>query len=220
MSSRSASVTNSMGPSLTADQDDAPVSGYGRIQIEHGRRGIQSSRGDGVERDSEREPKRRRVRQALFDALPDPDVPVPDAWTPGHVGIRLIDAFRILDRLPQIAGPRGSGTGWPAIMRSAEDLKGWGQDDQLEALLRSAAKPSRAEIDRMEATMRWLDHLRNHDTGLALQLMYWAAWLARKRRLRDLCVEKRWAYSTFQLRVNASKKWIAAKLVERGDAVF
>ncbi|MEJ0050920.1 MAG: hypothetical protein WDN02_06910 [Methylovirgula sp.] len=72
----------------------------------------------------------------------------------------------------------------------------------------------------METAFGWLAELRAHDAGMALQLMYWANWMARRRKLRDLCKSKKWAYSTFQMRANRARKWIANHIISRGDALF
>ncbi len=121
-----------------------PINNFGKIQY---------SRAGRDDRGHERPPGR-RVAQSLLDALPEPDGPIPDRWTPDHVGRRLIDAFRVLDRMPKIAGPKGASTGWPEIERSAEDRKGWVEQDRYEELVRSAAKPTRLEMTRMENRIR------------------------------------------------------------------
>ncbi len=122
--------------------------------------------------------------------------------------------------MPKIAGPKGASTGWPEIERSAEDRKGWVKQDRYEELVRSAAKPTRLEMTHMEMAFGWLAELRKHDAGMALQLMYWANWMARRRHLRELCKTKGWAYSTFKVKLNRGRKWIADKVTARADAIF
>jgi hypothetical protein len=188
-----------------------PINNYGKIQTTRG--GGRDGRG------YEREP-RRRVREELLDAVPVDDGIVPPTWTPDHVGRRLIDGFRILYRMPKISGPKEYGNGWPSIVRDADDLRGMSPDDRVEHLVRSAAKPTRLEITRKDIALSWLEELRGYDTGIALQVTYWADYMARRRNLRDLCKAKGWAYSTFKVKLGRGRRWIAEQLGARGEGVF
>ncbi|MGH6877542.1 MAG: hypothetical protein ACREHV_09225, partial [Rhizomicrobium sp.] len=116
--------------------------------------------------------------------------------------------------------PKEFGSGWPSIVRDADDLRGWPNEDKVEYLARAALMPSRLEISRMERAFEWLRELRRQDAGLALQLMFWAQWMARRRSIRRLCIGKRWAPSTFFKRTMAAKKSIARRLNLDGDAVY
>lgn len=73
---------------------------------------------------------------------------------------------------------------------------------------------------RMETAFGWLAELRKHDAGMALQLMYWANWMARRRNLRSLCIEKKWAFRSFFRRATKGKEWIAQELKALGTSVF
>lgn len=50
---------------------------------------------------------------------------VPASWTPEYVGLRLIEGFQTLRKLPSGKTlPKAFGNGWPAIVRSWADAVG------------------------------------------------------------------------------------------------
>ena len=142
-------------------------------------------------------------------AAPDEDAP-PERWTPEHVGRRLVDAFRTLDRLPRARGPRQPGNHWPNTRLEWADQLAQAELPAAERLERDvlrnalALRPSGREIDRMGRALDWLRDLRAVDPGLALVTHLWALRAARRRSLRALCREKGWAPGTFyKLRARA-----------------
>lgn len=151
---------------------------------------------------------------------------LPPAWTAEHVGQRLVDAMRTLDRLPRVKGPRAAGNHWmPTQLEWADRLA---QAELPEAERREreerrnslALRPSGAAIDRMDRALDWLRELRDRDPGLALVTSLWALRAARGRSLRGLCRERGWAPGTFyKLRARALDH-LAAALNGRGAAVF
>lgn len=137
-------------------------------------------------------------------APPDDDAStLPARWTADHVGTRLVDAFRTLDRLPRPKGPRAPGNHWPRTRLEWADRLAQAELPAAERLERDAManalalRPSGRDIDRMDRALDWLRDLRAVDPGLALVTSLWALRAARRRSLRALCREKGWAPGTF-----------------------
>lgn len=157
----------------------------------------------------------------------DHDVPVPTSWTPEHVGQRLVEAMRTLDRLPRPKGPRAPGNHWPQHRLEADDRLAQAELPEAERRERAgerlselALRPSGAAIDRMDRALEWLRLLRAQDPELALIATLWAHRLARGRSLRALCRERGWTPQTFHNRKTRALKAIAAALGTRGEPVF
>lgn len=159
--------------------------------------------------------------------LPEDDArELPATWTADHVGRRLIDAMRTLDRLPRVKGPRGSGNHWvPTRLEWADRLA---QAELPEAERRErdmrqnslASRPSGAEIDRMDRALEWLRDLRAKDPALALVTSLWALRAARGRSVRALCRERGWAPATLYKLRGRALDHLAALLTARGTPVF
>ncbi len=159
-----------------------------------------------------------------LDVTPPGDVPT--SWTAEHVGQRLVDAFRTLDRLPRTKGPREPGNHWPRHRVEWADQIAQAELPEVERRAREelrnalSLRPSGHEIDRMDRALEWLRDLRALDPGLALVTSLWALRIARRRSLRALCREKGWAPATFyKLRARALDH-LAATLNRSGVAVF
>src|ERR1019366_3091518 len=78
--------------------------------------------------------------------------PEPDYWTPSRVQRHLLEAFRIDDRLPKVAGPKQPGSAHPVMEYTDEERAEW------EAVPIDPTKFSvtRAEEIAMNATLDWL----------------------------------------------------------------
>jgi len=192
---------------------DEKISNYGRIQSERNARGAVRPY-DPAERHygpSNVPPRPRRPR-GYVEKLELFDGPIPERWTEQYVGRRLVDAFRVLNRLPGIPWPKDPGNAMPDVKRDADDLRDWPKDDAFEALARRLELPDRAEITRMEGALAWIAALRTHDTGMALQVMHWANQSARRRSIRRMCIEQRWSPSVFYRRVHRGREWISGWL--------
>jgi hypothetical protein len=164
----------------------------------------------------------------LDAALLDEDAPtaLPTAWTSDHVARRLVEAFRTLDRLPGPRGPREPGDHWPrhkvewADHLAQAELPESERRERADWRNRVTARPSGAEITRMEAALDWLRDLRAADAGMALVTGLWAMRAARRRSVRGLCRERKWAPHTFY-RVRAKAlEHIAARLNARHQPVL
>ena len=107
------------------------------------------------------------------------------AWTPEAVGLRLVEAYRVMDRTPISFGPKSFGTAWPgAIVMSWEDLidekdkqrlmaayggevdwERWVDEKTIRQLSRDRANeaekrmkrsaPTAAQYSRAEEAIRW-----------------------------------------------------------------
>ncbi len=161
-----------------------------------------------------------------FEDDPTGGAPPPATWTPDHVARRLVAAFRILDRLPRVRGPREPGAHWPghrvewADQLAQAELPESEKRERAEWRNRIGMNPSGVEIAQMEASLDWLRDLRAADSGLALVASLWALRAARRRSVRALCREKKWAPHTFyRLRARALDH-LATTLNARGVTPF
>jgi hypothetical protein len=151
---------------------------------------------------------------------------VPEAWTPEHVARRLVDAFKTLDRMPRVRGPRQPGDHWPrhrvewADQLAQAELPDSEKREREDWRNRAGLKPSPVEITAMDASLEWLRELRDVDTGMALVTSYWALRAARRRSVRVLCREKGWAPHTFYRLRGKALDHLAATLNARHVAVF
>jgi hypothetical protein len=157
----------------------------------------------------------------LIDAIA-----LPDRWTPEHVARRLVDAFKTLDRMPRVRGPRQPGDHWPrhrvewADHLAQAELPDSEKRERADWRNRAGMKPTSPEITAMDASLEWLRDLRGVDSGMALVTSFWALRAARRRSVRALCREKGWAPHTFY-RVRArALEHLAETLNARHVAVF
>jgi hypothetical protein len=84
---------------------------------------------------------------------------VPERWSFIHVMERLVEAFRILARLPMPTRPRGYINSMPVYLYDRADHNSQLETHELERLVwlrnRVRIPPSPAEIARMEEALRW-----------------------------------------------------------------
>jgi hypothetical protein len=92
---------------------------------------------------------------------------VPPSWIGPHVGLRLVEALRVLRRVPMNGHPREFGNSWPqyAIKFSErsqyEDDEEW-KRDQASERNQIRPRPSSVEISRMELAIGWpIQYLRD-----------------------------------------------------------
>ncbi len=152
--------------------------------------------------------------------------PLPLRWEPEHVGDRLVKAFRTLDRLPRVSGPREPGGHWVkhaiewadqlAQAELPEDERKERAERQNNALLR----PTGAEIKEMDMALEWLRALREVDSGMALITTLWAYRAARHRSIKALCKERHWAPHTFYRKRAKALDYLAVMLNARAVSVF
>ncbi len=166
----------------------------------------------------------------LLDCSDAPDLDaatvLPSTWTPEHVGRRLVDAMRTLDRLPRPRGPRAPGNHWPQHRLEWADELAQAELPEAERRERAGARlgelalrPSGLDIDRMDRALDWLRLLRADNPELALIATLWAHRVARGRSLRALCRERGWTPQTFHARKTRALRAIAAALETRREPV-
>ena len=156
----------------------------------------------------------------------DAGAPRPERWDGDHVGRRLVDAFRTLDRLPRPKGPRQAGNHWPLHRVEWADRLAQAELPERERRERErrqndlAFRPSGGEIARMDAALDWLRDLRGRDPDLALLVTLWAYRTVRRRPLRALAQELGISPPTFYKRRDRALAWLAETLEAQAVPVF
>jgi hypothetical protein len=96
-----------------------------------------------------------------LDHKPAPEY-IPPCWIGPHVGVRLVEGFRVLQRLQMNGHPRAFGNGWPAYQREFTDLVQYADDEEWKADRRAEVRhswahvvPSSIEIELMERVIVW-----------------------------------------------------------------
>ena len=152
---------------------------------------------------------------------------VPDRWTPHHVGVRLVDAFKTLERTPRVPGPREPGAAWPSYqydwadrLAQAEQTATERKDRERQQNNNVRIRPSAVELQQMDAAFDWLRQLREFDEGFAVQLVAWTVRSAKGKSVRDLCKERGWSFQNFYRRIGKGKSWISDRLNSTSSPVF
>ena len=151
---------------------------------------------------------------------------VPAQWDPERVGKAFIKAFATLDRLPRARGPREPGGHWPLHAVEWVDQLAQAEMDERDRRARDAAsnrtnlRPTSLEIAQMDAAFDWLRELRAMDSGMALVTSLWALRVARRRSVKALCSEKKWAPHTFYRKRAKALTYLAEWLNARNVLVF
>ena len=147
-------------------------------------------------------------------------------WDADRVGQALVRAFKTLDRLPRLRGPRLPGGHWPRTLTEWADRLAQAELEEGERRAReeirnrAIIRPTSIEIQQMEVAFEWLRELRNLDTGMALIITMWALRSARGRSIRKLCEEKQWAPHTFFRKRAKALETLADMLNKRATPVF
>ena len=141
----------------------------------------------------------------------------PPQWDAEWVRWRLVEAYRIEQRLP--GANRRMHTGfWPEHPYEFSDIVGWDEDGNS-ASQRVQADWSHArggvyasEVSRLDEAQEWLRvDLKDHHVERKC-LASWAACVAYKHSLRALMLRKRWSRSSFYRRVFLGSERIAVRL--------
>lgn len=118
--------------------------------------------------------------RAKFSLL---DEGVPTQWTAEHVGVRLIEAARVIDRMP-LGGLSKKSCIWPAYETMTpgeraelvnEHMRAGTLNQYYATLNRTRIPPSSHEIARMEEAIGWPGEFLLSDPGLAGIVTFWAA---------------------------------------------
>jgi hypothetical protein len=110
-----------------------------------------------------------------LDSTEAPDY-VPTVWAGFHVGLRLVEAFRTLSRMPAERGPGGHKTLWPAYRAEWNEYFAAmvGETQELIASLQASRnrvrlQASAEDIQRMEVALAWpARYLGGHDRLLCI----------------------------------------------------
>ena len=95
-----------------------------------------------------------------LDGVPAPEY-MPPFWIGSHVGLRLVQAFKTLAKMPMSFGPRFGSGYWPRYRHEWEDLLAQEEaakdDKQLraEAFNRVRIPPTAVEVGNMETAIVW-----------------------------------------------------------------
>jgi len=145
----------------------------------------------------------------------------PAEWSPEWVQRRLVEAYSIERRLPNVRRKKTAGGSWPAISYEFADVVGWtdARDRVLDVWAHDRAGVFAAELKRMEEAHEWLRTILAKYETERLCLAHWAACIAYRRSLRRLLAQRRWSRTSFYRRIAIGSLIIAVQLKERGEAV-
>lgn len=101
---------------------------------------------------------------------------LPKAWTARHVGTRLIEAHRVLGRIPMRIWPAEYGSAWPAHQSEFSDQVVQAGAGTLFSSRRSAPPrgASAEEMARCTQAISWPLQFLMHDRAAAADLNWWA----------------------------------------------
>jgi hypothetical protein len=145
----------------------------------------------------------------------------PPQWSGDWVQRRLVEAYSVERRLPQVRRRLLIASAWPPMATEFADIVGRADDDRKErfqAWEYAQLGVSASDIDRMEQAHDWLAILAPYPEE-RLCLAQWAAAVAYRRSLRRLLLQRRWSRMTFWRRVTAGAHIIALELMQDGRPV-
>lgn len=94
---------------------------------------------------------------------------VPKVWTASYVGVRLIEAHKVLARTPGTIWPKSFSAAWPLFkVEASEELI-------LNERRRPRYSPSKEAIDRMNEAISWPMQFLSNRHGAAADVNWWAA---------------------------------------------
>ena len=83
-------------------------------------------------------------------------------WSADLVKLRLVEAFEIEAKLPEVGPKRNAGSAWPTMTREFEDIVGW-SDERRQDVWQDWERAKGAfpqEVTRMDEAMLWLEILK------------------------------------------------------------
>lgn len=100
---------------------------------------------------------------------------LPKVWTATYVGVRLIEAFRVLNKTPGTIWPKGFGAAWPAYKVEAGEAAIQAGAGTL-AMGRNSIRvaPSSEAVARMNEAISWPMQFLSHRPGAAADVNNWA----------------------------------------------
>lgn len=100
---------------------------------------------------------------------------LPTVWKATYVGVRLIEAFRVLNKTPGTIWPKGFGAAWPAYKIEAGEAAIQAGAGTL-AMGRNSIRvaPSSEAVARMNEAISWPMQFLSHRPGAAADVNNWA----------------------------------------------
>jgi hypothetical protein len=132
----------------------------------------------------------------------------PEQWSADWVQCRLIEAYSVERRLPQLRRRAIAGA-WPATVVEWEDILGRASEVRQQVLQSweySNSGVSAAELTRTEQAHDWLRVILAPHPTERLCLAHWATAIAYGRSVRSLLKRRRWSRSTFYRYVTAGAR--------------
>jgi hypothetical protein len=146
----------------------------------------------------------------------DDDGTLPAVWTPQHVALRLIEAFRIDKRLPRVASPKNPGSAHPQMEYSDEEKAEWEHIPYDP----SRAYPTPAELTTMEERFEWLYSVAETDLNAAFALRAWSICKVSEQSARKFCRQHGIGQGTFRARKDRALSIIVSMLCDELEPVF
>lgn len=141
-------------------------------------------------------------------SLPSPEQR-PASWNPTWVGLRMIEAYAVLRKLPEKGG---GGAAWPAYVHTWEDVIHWG--DWRDRVWQDWQRTKGAhawQVSRMDQAMAWPGHFLRGQPGAARCLTVWAMCRGWRIPLRPELLKRGWSQPTL-----SRKKGAACTIIAEG----
>jgi hypothetical protein len=143
----------------------------------------------------------------------------PPQWSADWVQRRLIEAYSVERRLPQVRRRLLIASAWPSMKVEFADIVGRADDDRKDRFHSwdyARLGVSAEDVSRMEAAHDWLRVILVPYPEERLCLSQWAAAVAYRRSLRRLLEKRRWSRTTFYRYVTAGAHVVALELNQQG----
>jgi hypothetical protein len=160
-----------------------------------------------------------------LDGVPAPEY-IPPFWIGSHVGLRLVQAFKTLGKMPMSFGPRFGSGYWPQYRHEWEDLLAQEEaakdDKQLraEAFNRVRIPPTAIEVGNMETAIVWPARYLTSRPLIMRVVHRVAAGRARGQELEAIAYRMKRRAAAVRTMNRAGLDLIAAGLRRQGTAVF
>lgn len=150
-----------------------------------------------------------------FEPTYDDDGTLPAVWTPEHVALRLVEAFRIDKRLPRVASPKAPGSAHPQMEYSDEEKAEW----ETIPYDPSRSYPTPTELTTMEECFEWLYSVAATDLNACLALRAWALDVSLGRGHQVTAKKLKVKKTTLMMRKHKALCMIVSLLSDEGEPV-
>jgi hypothetical protein len=134
-------------------------------------------------------------------------------WDAEIVKMRFVDAYDIERRMRVKGGPGGAGNSWPSYAYDEDDMKGWKESDQLDAVLRKKLVSSKEITRWSEAYFEWTPMIRIDRRVLVWRL---AQCRATKTSFSEYCQRKGLVRATAYNRLERVFRDLAERFTNEG----